>query len=131
MAFPSSNQIRIRNGTVRPINVPPEDLQQLREVLNSNRLTPYRKETVQKKITSCCWSAIPYLQCRYPMMRMVLPGLKDIAITVSRMSLREKQYHDKYRWGLNSLSRLCPSFYAALIQMPALGEYVGTDIRSR
>ena len=39
------------------------------------------------------------------MMRMVLPGLKDIAITVSRMSLREKQYHDKYRWGLNSLSR--------------------------
>ena len=42
------------------------------------------------------------------------------------MSLREKQYYDKYRWGLNSLSRLCPSFYAVLIQMPALGEYVMT-----
>ena len=62
-----SNQIRIRDGTVKPINVPAEELQQLREILNSNRLTTSRKETVQKRITGCCCvcGSIPSMQVSY------------------------------------------------------------------
>ena len=62
------------------------------------------------------------------MTRMVLLELKNTAISVSSLSIAEKQYYDKYRCGLNSLSRLCPSFYVALIQMPVLDEYVKPNI---
>jgi hypothetical protein len=66
MAFPNS-QVRIRDGIVRPINTPAEQLQQLKEVLNSNRLTPSRKEAVQKKVTGCCCicGSIPTMQVSY------------------------------------------------------------------
>ncbi len=66
MAFPNS-QVRIRDGTVRPINVPEEELQQLRDILNSNRFTPCRKEAAQKKVTGCCCvcGSIPTMQVSY------------------------------------------------------------------
>lgn len=41
-------------------------------------------------------SLVKSLQCRYPIAWKVLPGLNDIAISVSRMYLREKQDYEKY-----------------------------------
>jgi hypothetical protein len=66
MEYPN-NQVRIRDGTVRPITVPQDQLEHLKEVLNSNKFTPSRKETVQKRITGCCCVCgdIPTMQVSY------------------------------------------------------------------
>ena len=68
MAYPPNNQIRIREGKVTPITVPEDQLQQLKEILNSNKYTPSGKETMIKQVMggNCCvCGKVPSMQVTY------------------------------------------------------------------
>lgn len=58
MSFPDSSIIGVESETkflgVKPIDIPEDKLQLLKQVLNSSRVAPMTKETIQKKITGMC-----------------------------------------------------------------------------
>ncbi len=70
MAFPN-NMLRIRNnGTVKPLDIPEDNLKQLKEFVSSNKHTFTQKEIMIKKVAGrccCVCGGIPSLQVSYDM----------------------------------------------------------------
>jgi hypothetical protein len=64
MPYPN-NQVRIRDGTVTPITVPKDQLEELMKVLESKNYSTWRKDAMIKQVvggTCCVCHEVPSLQ---------------------------------------------------------------------
>ena len=67
----SSSQIRIRDsGTVRELNIPKENLEELQKIVSSPKINDDVKKKMIKKLANaspcCCCGGIPSLEISYP-----------------------------------------------------------------
>lgn len=65
------NQVRIRDsGTVRELNIPKENLEELQKIVSSRKIADEVKKKMIKKLANaspcCCCGDIPSLEISYP-----------------------------------------------------------------